>query len=127
MLYKILFISIICIFSSALLKKYNAEISVLASVCGGVLIFILSAQQLSMIFNNLKELYNFTNLSYDFLKVVFKVIAIGYITEFTADIADDFGNGVISSKVVFGGKLVICGISLPIIKELLEILFSLLS
>lgn len=126
MLNKIIFISIICIFSSALLKKYNAEFSALISVCGGVLIFIFSVQELNLIFNELKNLYNFTDLNFDFLKTIFKVLAIGYVTEFTADIAEDFGNSVISSKVIFGGKIVICGMTLPIVKELLEILLSLL-
>ena len=127
MLYKIIIIAINCIFSSALLKKYNVEISSLISVSGGVLIFILSAQELTLIFNNLKEIYNFTNLNFDFLKIIFKVLAVGYVTEFTADVADDFGNNIISSKVIFGGKLIICGMTLPIVKELLEMLFQLLS
>ncbi|MBQ4542206.1 MAG: hypothetical protein IJA23_05105 [Clostridia bacterium] len=127
MLYKIIFIAIICIFSSALLKKYNSEISTLVSVCGGVLIFVLSVQQLTLVFNSLKDIYNFTDLNFDFLKIIFKVLAVGYITEFAADIADDFGNSIISSKVIFGGKLVICGMTLPVVKELLEMLLSLLS
>lgn len=127
MLYKIIFIAIICIFSSALLKKYNNEISTLVSVCGGVLIFVLSVQQLTLVFNGLKDIYNFTDLNFDFLKIIFKVLAVGYITEFAADIADDFGNSIISSKVIFGGKIVICGMTLPVVKELLEMLLSLLS
>lgn len=127
MLYKIIFIAIICVFLSILTKKYNLEISTLISVCGGVLIFILSVQELTNIFNELKDIYNFTDLNFDFLKIIFKVLAIGYVTEFTADIADDFGNSIISSKVIFGGKLVICGMTMPIIKELLEMLLQLLS
>ena len=126
MLYKIIFIAIICVFLSTLTKKYNLEISTLISVCGGVLIFILSVQELTNIFNELKDIYNFTDLNFDFLKIIFKVLAIGYVTEFTADIADDFGNSIISSKVIFGGKLVICGMTMPIIKELLEMLLQLL-
>lgn len=127
MLYKIIFIAIICIFSSALLKKYNNEVSLIISVCGGVLIFVLAVQQLTLVLNSLRDLYNATDLNFDFLKIIFKVLAVGYITEFVADIADDFGNSIISSKVIFGGKLVICVMTLPVIKELLEMLLSLLS
>ena len=57
-----------------------------------------------------------------FFKLIFKIIGIGYITEFTADIAEDFGNNIISSKVIIGGKIVICGMALPVIKDLLAIL-----
>ncbi len=127
MIFKIIFIAIICIFSASLLKKYNTDISSIISVCGGILIFILCVQEFNNVFDYLKEIYNFSGLNFDFLKMIFKILAIGYITEFTADIAEDFGNNVISSKVVLGGKIVVCGMALPIIKELLELLLSLLS
>ncbi len=127
MIFRIIFIAIICIFSASLLKKYNTDISSIISVCGGILIFILCVQEFNNVFDYLKEIYNFSGLNFDFLKMIFKILAIGYITEFTADIAEDFGNNVISSKVVLGGKIVVCGMALPIIKELLELLLSLLS
>ena len=60
----------------------------------------------------------------EILKLAVKVIGVGYITEFTADIVEDFGNKVIASKVVFGGKVVVCGITLPIIKKLFVLLLS---
>lgn len=126
MILKIVIIAIICIFSSALLKQYNKEISSLVSVCGGVLIFILIVQELNQLFEYLKDLYNFTGLNFSFFKNIFKILAIGYITEFTADVAEDFGNSAIASKVIFGGKVAICGMTLPFLKELLELLLSLL-
>lgn len=127
MILKIVIIAIICIFTSALLKQYNKEISSLVSVCGGVLIFLLIVQELNQLFEYLKDLYSFTNLNFSFFKSIFKILAVGYITEFTADMADDFGNSAIASKVIFGGKVAICGMTLPFLKELLELLLSLLS
>ena len=75
----------------------------------------------------LKELYSFASLSLDYFDVVLKIVGVGYITEFTADIAEDFGNKNIASKVILGGKIVICTMSIPIIKSLLTVLLSLLS
>lgn len=127
MITKIIFIAIICIFISSSLKKYNSEISSIVSVCGGVIIFLLCLDELSSILEYFKEIYNYTDLDFDFLSTIFKILGIGYITEFTADIAEDFGNSVIASKILLGGKIVICGMTLPIIKKLISILLSFLS
>ena len=127
MILKIVFIAIICIFISSSLKKYNSEISSIVSVCGGVIIFLLCLDELSSILEYFKEIYNYTDLDFDFLSTIFKILGIGYITEFTADIAEDFGNSVIASKILLGGKIVICGMTLPIIKKLISILLSFLS
>ena len=127
MILKIIFIAIICIFASSCIKSFSAEFANIISVCGGVLIFLLCVDELSNIIKYFSEIYNLTNLKFDFLSIVFKIIGVGYITEFTADIAEDFGNHVVASKVLLGGKLVICGMTLPIIKNLLSILLSFLS
>lgn len=127
MILKIIIIAIICIFLSSSLKKYNPDFASIVSTSGGVLIFLLCLSELENIFTYFTELYQMTGLDFDFLSIVLKIIGVGYITEFTADIAEDFGNKTIASKVLLGGKIVICGMSLPIIKKLLSILFAFVS
>ena len=127
MILKIIIIAIICIFISSCLKQYSAELSNIISTCGGVLIFVLICEELVEIIDFLLNLYNYTSLNGDVIKLLLKIVGIGYITEFTADIAEDFGNKIISSKVLLGGKVVICGMTIPVIKELLSMLFAFLS
>ena len=127
MILKIVIIAIICIFISSCVKVYNDQIASLINICGGVLIFLLCIDELKNIIEYFFSFYNLTNLKFDFITKVLKIIGVGYITEFTADIADDFGNKVIASKVILGGKIVICGMTLPVIKKLLSVLLSLLS
>ena len=127
MILKIIIIAIICIFTTALLKQYNAEFSTMVSVCGGVLIFLLLTDEIENIIENFVSLYELTDLKFDFLSVILKIVGIGYVVEFVADIAEDFGNKMMASKVVLGGKIVICGMTLPIIKNMLSILLSLFS
>lgn len=127
MILKIIIIAIICIFTTVLLKQYNAEFSTMVSVCGGVLIFLLLTDEIKNIIENFVSLYELTDLKFDFLSVILKIVGIGYVVEFVADIAEDFGNKMMASKVVLGGKVVICGMTLPIIKNMLSILLSLFS
>lgn len=127
MIIKITFIAIICIFISSIIKPCSVEFSTIINVCGAVLIFLICIDELGAIVEYFTELYDMTNLNLDFLKLILKVVGVGYITEFTADIAEDFGNKVMASKVVLGGKIIVCGMTLPIIKKLLSVLFSVLS
>ena len=60
----------------------------------------------------------------DILKLSLKILGVGYSTEFITDIAEDMGNKIISSKILFAGKVVICVLTLPIIKRLFSLLFS---
>ena len=127
MVLKIVVAALICVFLSSSLKTYSSEFSCFVSVAGGVIIFLLCIDELEQVILYLKELYSFASLSLDYFDVVLKIVGVGYITEFTADIAEDFGNKNIASKVILGGKIVICTMSIPIIKSLLTVLLSLLS
>lgn len=127
MILKIIFIAIICVFLSSCLKSYSEEFSHFIGVAGGVLIFLLCLDELKEIVSYLKELYSLTNLNFDYFNLILKIIGVGYVTEFTAEMCEDFGNKSISSKVLLGGKIVICSMAIPIIKDLLTVLLSLLS
>ena len=126
-MFKIVTIAIICIFVSSCIKPHNQEISNIISICGGVIIFLLSIDKLKEIVEYFNSLYLISNIDFDYLSVILKIVGVGYITEFTADIAEDFNNKIIASKVILGGKVIICVMSLPILRELFIMLLSLLS
>ena len=127
MIVKIVFIAIICIFISSCLKQYSQEFSNIVSICGGVILFLLCTDKINEIVLYLNNLFLISSIDFDYLTHILKIIGVGYITEFTADIAEDFNNKIIASKVILGGKVVICVMSLPILKELLALLLALLS
>ncbi len=127
MILKIVIVAIICVFISSCVKPYNAEIANLVSVCGGVIIFLLCVDELKEIINYIVDIANVSNINFDFLTIILKILGVGYVTEFASDIAEDFGNKTLSSKVLLGGKIVICGMTIPIIKKLLSMLLSFLS
>ena len=127
MIIKIIVIAFISIFISSSIKKYSPEFSNLINVTGGVIIFLICIDEIAKIITYFSEIYNLIEIDNEFFTLIFKIIGVGYITEFTADIAEDFGNKAISSRVILGGKIVICGMALPVIKSLLALLLSFLS
>ena len=55
------------------------------------------------------------------IKILLKIVGVGYVAEFSAGILSDFGAQAIADKVILGGKIVIVIISLPIFQALLNL------
>ena len=126
MLYKIIAIAIVTIITSSILKHYKSDFSTLINICGGLIIFMLVLKEFTSLFDNFVFIGENSNISSDIIISIIKVIMVGYLTEFCADIAEDSGNKFVASKVIVGGKVAICVMAFPIIKTLLQTIISLI-
>ncbi|MEG1582134.1 MAG: stage III sporulation AC/AD family protein, partial [Clostridia bacterium] len=79
---------------------------------------------LSNLFSFFNDIMANTGVNINIVSPVLKVVGIGYLTEFSAGICEDFGNKTISNKMVFAGKVAIITIGLPVIKTLVETIVS---
>ena len=121
---KIITISFICIFLSLIIKQKSPEFSLIISCAGGVFILILCFEYVSEIISFYSMLGDRVGIDNNIIKVALKIIGVGILAEFVSEIASDFGNNIISSKVILGGKIVICIIMLPVLRDLISLLFS---
>lgn len=114
--------ALICV----LLKQYRPEI---AFVCALVTGFIILAGCLTPLGNIIAEIYELSdtyNINVSHIGTVIKVIVIAYISQFSAEMCRDSGQGAIASKIEFCTKILILIYSLPIVKALLSMLVSIL-
>lgn len=109
------------------LQSVNKEIAVLAGVAGGILVIFLSFGYLKDVFFVISEIVAISGIDGELYKLIFKIVAVAYLVEFAAGIIEDFGMRSLASKLVFGGKAIILGMSLPIIVALLNIIVNLVS
>ncbi|MFR8071682.1 MAG: SpoIIIAC/SpoIIIAD family protein, partial [Anaerovoracaceae bacterium] len=61
-----------------------------------------------------------------FFPVILKVLAVAYITDFTAQLCRDAGEASIGSKVELAGKIIIFYLAMPILTAILELIKTLL-
>ena len=61
-----------------------------------------------------------------FFPVIIKVLAVAYITDFTAQLCRDSGENAIGSKVELAGKVMIFYLAMPVLSAILELISSLL-
>ena len=126
MLLKIIAVGFVTIITSSVIKQYRPDIALLMSICGGLVIVMLSIDSLLGIFDQILSLSNQTKISNQVIKPIIKIVGIGYITEFCANIAEDSGNKTIQSKILLGGKIAICVATIPCITNMLNAILSLL-
>lgn len=127
MLLKVLGVGICTLIVGLIIKQYKPEFLILVNVCGGLIIFMLVIDGAKKIIDELVGMDSMIGVNIDIIKPVFKVVGIGYITEFTSDLAEDCGNKSIANKVVLGGKVAICLLAMPILKTLIDTILSLIS
>lgn len=121
---KIIILALVTIFLSIILKQKSPEFSVIVNVAGGLLIVFFCFDYIIEIISYYSSLSSSINIDSSIIKLALKIVCIGFLTEFVSSLANDFGNSAIASKVIFGGKIVICVITLPVVKELVSLLFS---
>lgn len=125
-LIKIIAVALITVFATILVKQTKPEISMLITIAGSILIIVMSVDALSSVISSFYSIFENTGVQSSLLSPLFKIIAIGYIAEFGANICLDAGASSIADKILFFAKITILIISLPIINTVIDLVKGLL-
>ncbi|MBR1987857.1 MAG: hypothetical protein IKA36_02335 [Clostridia bacterium] len=125
-LIKIIAIALVTVFANILVKQTKPEISMLITIAGSVLIILMSVDALRGIISSFYEIFERTGVQSSLLTPLFKIIAIGYIAEFGANICLDAGASSIADKILFFAKITILIIALPIINTVIDLVKGLI-
>ena len=109
------------------LKSINQELALMSLICTGIIIVVTAFAYLTETFDLLRRIAEIGNVDQTLLKIVLKIVGIGYVIEFAAGILEDFGVKSIADKLVFAGKIIILTVSVPIFYALINILVGLVS
>lgn len=123
---KIILIGLVTCVASVLLKQLKPELSILVTLAGGLVILVMIVEHLSTILWAFFGIVNKTNVNTKLFSNVLKIVGVGYLTEFGANICVDSGNSSIADKVMLGGKIIILCFALPIVSNMLEVILGLI-
>lgn len=124
---QILLIALIGGIIAVYLRSINQELCLLSVICTGILILFSAFKYLSETFELFKKISELGKIDNELIKLVIKIVAIGYIVEFAAGILEDFGLKSISNKLIFAGKIIILSVSVPIFYTLINVLVGLVT
>lgn len=127
MILKVCAMGIITAMSAMIVKNERQDISILISVIGGIAIVLSLFDYFTDIFDFIKTLTDSTGLELSFVTYLLKMVGVGYLTEFACDTVTETGSPSLANKISLAGKVIIICLTIPIIKELIEIVVLLVS
>lgn len=108
-------------------KSVKPEYGIMISVVGCIFIFAYSLSRIGDIVDLVDSLASLTSVSKEYIKILFKITGITFISEISSDIAKDCGYMAVANQVQIFGKISILAISLPVFVELISAVGNLLS
>ncbi|MBE5752679.1 MAG: hypothetical protein E7343_01255 [Clostridiales bacterium] len=120
-IFKIIGVAFITSICSVIIKNTKPELSFAVTTAGVLLILLLIFSKMTEITSVFLNITSATKIDNQLLKLLLKMVAIGYLTEISAGILNDFGSSSLADKVVLGGKLTIILLSLPVLNSLLSV------
>ena len=126
LIFKIMGIGLITCIAALIVKPVRSDFAMIISMVGGIVILIMVLSSISGVLTLVGSLANKTGLNGHLIAVVIKIIGVGYLTEITASLCADTGNGRLGDKILLGGKIIILVMSLPIVTSILNIVMELL-
>ena len=123
---KIILIGVITSVATIILKQFKPELSVLVSLAGGIVILISLINYLSGLIASFSQIVEKTSIDIALFSSVLKIVGVGYITEFGANVCVDTGNSSIADKVLLAGKVIILCLALPIVSSMISTIMGLI-
>ncbi len=125
-LIRIIGVGLVTAIAAILLRSTKPELSFAVTVAGCVIILIFSLDILWGTFGIFQEIGEKTGIDSALIRIILKIIAIGYLVEFAAGVVEDFGSKSVADKLVFAGKVIIFTVSVPIVQTLVSLVGSFL-
>ena len=121
-IFKLIGVGFITAISAAILKSSKPELSFAVTVTGVIVILLYLADMMENTLGVFNSVAQMTGVENGLLKILLKIVGVGYLTEFGAGILNDFGSSTMADKVALGGKIAIIALSLPVVESLLTLI-----
>lgn len=112
---------------TVILKSHKSELVPLCLTAGGIILFLYAFDYLSASIEFLKSFSETTGIDNELIRVVFKILGIGFLIELTASSVKELGFEGIADKLILCGKLVIFVAAIPVLSGTYRIILNLIN
>lgn len=109
-----------------LLRKERPELSIGLTLVAGLMLFFMILPALSQVVTTFASLASDSGLGPLYFGIIMKVLAVSYIADFAAALCRDAGEDLMASRVEMAGRVLILVSALPIVREVLDVIRTLL-
>lgn len=125
-IFRIIGVGLATAITALIVKQVKPEMAVIIGVAGGIIMLLMLVDSVTSILAVFSSLTEKSGLSTGIFSAVLKIIGVGYITEFSANLCVDAGSTSIANKILLAGKILILVSAIPIITNLIDIISGLL-
>lgn len=124
-IFKVVGIGILGAIITGLMKTAKPEYSIFVVLATGIIILVMLINSLGEVVGAFYQIVEKSSISDELFSGVMKIIGIGYLTEYSAGICEDYGTASIGKKLQLAGKIVIFLMALPILTTLMDVVINL--
>ena len=110
-----------------LLRRQNPQVSLLVSIGAGIVILLTVIREMVLTADEIQSILTAGGVSADYIMILLKALGICYITEFTCDTVTEAGLLSLSTNIAFVGKILVLFTALPLFRDILSVVSSLVS
>ena len=122
---KIIIITLVLVTFLTVIRSFKGEMALPISICISVFMIGCVLGIIEPLISMIKEFER--DIGGNYISVMLKALGISLITETASDICRDFGENGISSKIDLLGKCTIISMSVPIMKDILDLVKDVLA
>ncbi len=112
-------IGILTAVMALLLRRQSPQTAMLLSIGAGTLIILSVVKNLVLTTQSISTLLQESGISADYIVILFKVLGICFLTEFTCDTVTEAGMLSLATNISFAGKVTVLITALPLFRDLL--------
>ncbi len=125
-IFQLVGIALITAVAALILKETKPELAFAVSVAGGIILLLFVFEVLRDSLSVFGQIAELSGIDHSLVKIILKMVGIGYLVEFSAGLLSDFGQNSLADKLTLCGKIVIFVLAIPIIERVLALILSLL-
>ena len=125
-IFQLIGIAFVTAVTALLLKSARPELSFAVTVAGCIILLLMSLDLVKDSLSVFHDIAQNTGIDATLIKILLKMIGVGYLVEFSAGLLNDFGQNSLADKLIFAGKIVVLILAVPILESVLSLIGSLI-
>lgn len=123
---KIILVGVVTCIASVIMKSLKPELSIFVALSGSLVMLVMIVNSLSSVLSGFSTIVSKTKVNSQLFSSILKIVGVGYLAEFGANICQDSGQSSLADKILLAGKVVILCFALPIINSMLNVVLGLI-
>ncbi|MBR1533998.1 MAG: hypothetical protein IJ639_06515 [Ruminococcus sp.] len=126
-IFGICIIGILAAVMALLLRRQSPQTALLLSVGAGTLMILSVIKNILLTTQSISQLLQSSGINADYIVILFKVLGICFLTEFTCDTVTEAGMLSLATNISFAGKVTVLITVLPMFRDIIAAIASMVS